>query len=513
MRFLFAFFILFISSFGKVSLLAQPAIAPKSTTSSVDSSKKTTTDSSKIVSPKEKPANKSARTLRKEKEAAEKEAAKNAAAKSNAAKPDDSKNDAPKSFTPPPFFGGTPGKSKKEAKKFPDLVSKLSDLGLPDEMLDRIRKMNKAEMDSIGGEDYHENIQGENGEELMVIMLRFIDGRIIGWIKKSPITQPQQRVFLKTEIDIPLQWCGTDSLKQEHCVNSVEEMQELADLVKDRDWHQKTDPSEMAASKGFGDDLQLKLLDGKGKRKKKGQLDSAALAKRMETLDSLGASKSLDEPSGKKGKKGKKNRPQFDLSDTTTEGEGAKEGAIPTKPKNAPTKKSKKGKKGIPLDEESDTPPPVVPPVIPTGETNPAVPPVNEKTENAPPPKEDKKKKKKGKSNIPDEEKETPPTKDGGETKPPVPADTPSTPPSTEKTETPPPAKEDKKKKKKGKSNIPDEEKEEPAKEPSGGETKSPTPAEQPAAPPEKKEENKKSKKKVKLEPPSSTPVDSTKKE
>jgi|GEM_PF-1654197 len=162
---------------------------------------------------------------------------------------------------------------EKPKKNWPAVINKITDLGLPSDMVYRIRRMNKAQMDTLHGEDYHENIvegEGDNKTEYVLkVMLRFVDGKIIGFVKKEPMMQSNQGTYL-SQIDIPLQWCGTDSLKQEHCVQSEEEMFKLDSgvVIAPRDWHQRLDAIEISSDVVSNNIDMLKLLESKSGRKK-----------------------------------------------------------------------------------------------------------------------------------------------------------------------------------------------------------------------------------------------------
>jgi hypothetical protein len=81
--------------------------------------------------------------------------------------------------------------------------------------------------------------------------------------------QSNQGIYL-SQIDIPLQWCGTDSLKQEHCVQNEEEMSKLDSgiVIAPRDWHQKLDALEISSDVVFDNIDMLRLLESKSGRKK-----------------------------------------------------------------------------------------------------------------------------------------------------------------------------------------------------------------------------------------------------
>ena len=159
--------------------------------------------------------------------------------------------------------------AKKPRKNWPAVIHKITDLGLPQNMVYRIRRMNKAEMDSIKGEDYHENLREGDYEYVLKVMLRFIDGKIIGFVKKEPMMQSNQGTYL-TQVDIPVEWCGMDSLKTEHCVKSEEEMALLDSgvVIKPRDWHQKLDANEISTDVVNDHVDLLKLLESRTTRKK-----------------------------------------------------------------------------------------------------------------------------------------------------------------------------------------------------------------------------------------------------
>ena len=159
--------------------------------------------------------------------------------------------------------------TKKPKKNWPPMIHKITDLGLPQEMVYRIRRMNKAEMDSIHGEDYHENYK-EGGEEYVLkVMLRFVDGQIIGFVKKEPMMQSNDGTYL-SEVNIQVEWCGMDSLKTEHCVKSQDEMAQLDSgvVINPRDWHQKLDANEISTDLVSDNQNILKLLENKNSRKK-----------------------------------------------------------------------------------------------------------------------------------------------------------------------------------------------------------------------------------------------------
>ncbi len=160
-------------------------------------------------------------------------------------------------------------------KTWPPLIHKLSEIGLPPHIVQRIRRYTKRDMDSVlqGGEDFHESFaektdQGVFEDYVVKIMLRFVNGSIIGFIKKELVSQSNQGEYYSTQIDIPLEWCATDSLKQEHCARTDEEKAALDSVAKPQDWHQKLDPSELASEKVDNSIDLLKLLETKKGRKK-----------------------------------------------------------------------------------------------------------------------------------------------------------------------------------------------------------------------------------------------------
>ena len=98
-------------------------------------------------------------------------------------------------------------------KSWPPVIHKLSEIGLPPYIVQRIRRYTKRDMDSVlqGGEDFHESFaeKTEDGvfEDFVVkIMLRFVNGSIIGFIKKELVSQSNKGVYCSTQIDIPLEW-------------------------------------------------------------------------------------------------------------------------------------------------------------------------------------------------------------------------------------------------------------------------------------------------------------------
>ena len=175
---------------------------------------------------------------------------------------------------------------QKPKKNWPAVINKITDLGLPADMVYRIRRMNKAQMDTLHGEDYHENlVEGEGPDKteyVLKVMLRFVDGKIIGFVKKEPMMQSNEGTYL-SQIDIPLQWCGSDSLKQEHCVQSEEEMFKLDSgvVIAPRDWHQRLDAIEISSDVVSNNIDMLKLLESKNGRKKLQSNKSVAALKKL----------------------------------------------------------------------------------------------------------------------------------------------------------------------------------------------------------------------------------------
>ena len=191
-------------------------------------------------------------------------------------------------------------------KKWPPVIHKLSEVGLPLSMVKRIRKYTKLDMDStyIGGEDYHESWAEKDDnnvfEDYVVkIMLRFVGGNIVGFIKKEPLMQSNQGKYEMTQIDIPIEWCAVDSLKQEHCAKTAEEIKELDSVAKPQDWHQKLDPNELAENKVEDNFDLLHLLDSKSGRKKlksKKLLDSlTSVASNLTGDDSVFAARRINQ--------------------------------------------------------------------------------------------------------------------------------------------------------------------------------------------------------------------------
>ena len=172
-------------------------------------------------------------------------------------------------------FDEEPANKGLSKKKWPPVIHKLSEVGLPILMVKRIRKYTKLDMDStyLGGEDYHESFaeKGDNDvfEDYVVkVMLRFVGGNIVGFIKKEPLMQSNQGKYEMTQINIPIEWCAVDSLKQEHCAKTPEEVKELDSVAKPQDWHQKLDPNELAENKVEDNFDLLQMLNSKSGRKK-----------------------------------------------------------------------------------------------------------------------------------------------------------------------------------------------------------------------------------------------------
>ena len=206
-------------------------------------------------------------------------------------------------------------------KSYPTIIKKLSDLGLPQSMITRIRNLNKRDMDSIHGEDYYNNVRDDNKVEYVIkIMLRFVDGRIIGFIKKEPMMHSNQGEYYQSEVDIPIEWCGLDSLKQEHCVKSMEEMAALDSIIsiKPEDWHQKPDPGDINAD--FASNANLRLIGdkkGRNKHNKEEDLNDSTIAAITNGLSGADSVNAIRDYVLNSGKKGKNKRRTEELSDST----------------------------------------------------------------------------------------------------------------------------------------------------------------------------------------------------
>jgi len=162
---------------------------------------------------------------------------------------------AQKKLTPSPY-----DQAPKPKKDYPASIHKLTETSLPADLIKTIQKYNKAQMDSLK-EDYHENTYEDGIEYVIKTMLRFVDGHIIGFIKKEPMLQDGPGEYIKTMIDIPLEWCGFDSLHQEHCVKTPKEMAEFEGEIKPKDWHQKIDPTDVVKEISDQNIDLLQLLD------------------------------------------------------------------------------------------------------------------------------------------------------------------------------------------------------------------------------------------------------------
>ncbi len=183
-------------------------------------------------------------------------------------------------------------------KKWPPVIHKLSEIGLPESMVKRIRRYTKQDMDSAmqGGEDFHESYAEKDKNDVfedyvVKVMLRFVGGSIVGFVKKENMMQTNQGQYVQTRIEIPIEWCALDSVKQEHCAKTPEEIKELDSIAKPKDWHQKLDPNEVAQNKVEDNFDLLQMLDSKKgakKLKSKKMLDSlASIATNLTGDDSL----------------------------------------------------------------------------------------------------------------------------------------------------------------------------------------------------------------------------------
>ena len=205
-------------------------------------------------------------------------------------------------------------------KSYPKIIKKLSQLGIPQSMITRIRNLNKRDMDSIHGEDYYSNVRDDSRVEYVIkVMLRFVDGRIIGFIKKEPMMHSNKGEYYESEVDIPIEWCGLDSLKQEHCVKSLEEMAAVDSIIsiKPEDWHQKPDPGDINTD--FAADLNLRLLENKKGRKKNKEEDLndstiAIITNGLSGADSVNALKNYVLNGGKRDRNKRKTA---ELNDST----------------------------------------------------------------------------------------------------------------------------------------------------------------------------------------------------
>lgn len=206
-------------------------------------------------------------------------------------------------------------------KSYPAIIKKLSDLGIPQSMITRIRNLNKRDMDSIHGEDYYSNVRDDKRIEYVIkVMLRFVDGRIIGFIKKEPMMHSNKGEYYQSEVDIPIEWCGLDSLKQEHCVKSLEEMAAVDSIIsiKPEDWHQKPDPGDINAD--FAADLNLRLLENNKKshkRNKEEDLNDSTIAILTNGLSGADSVNALKNYVLNGGKRDKNKRKTADLNDST----------------------------------------------------------------------------------------------------------------------------------------------------------------------------------------------------
>ena len=206
-------------------------------------------------------------------------------------------------------------------KSYPKIIKKLSDLGIPQSMITRIRNLNKRDMDSIHGEDYYSNVRDDNRVEYVIkVMLRFVDGKIVGFIKKEPMMHSNQGEYYESEVDIPVEWCGLDSLKQEHCVKSMEEMAAVDSIIsiKPEDWHQKPDPGDINAD--FAAELNLRLLENNKKSRKKNkeeELNDSTIAIITNGLSGADSVNALKNYVLNGGKRDKNKRKTAELNDST----------------------------------------------------------------------------------------------------------------------------------------------------------------------------------------------------
>ncbi len=183
-------------------------------------------------------------------------------------------------------------------RKWPAVIHKLTDIGLPESMVKRIRRYTKKDMDSalLGGEDFHESFAEKDKNDVfedyvVKVMLRFVGGNIVGFVKKEPLMQSNQGIYEQCQIDIPIEWCALDSLKQLHCAKTPEEIRDLDSIAKPQDWHQKLDANEVAQNKVEDNIDLLQMLETKSGRKKlksKKMLDSLiSISSNMTGDDSL----------------------------------------------------------------------------------------------------------------------------------------------------------------------------------------------------------------------------------
>jgi len=169
------------------------------------------------------------------------------------------------------FFSFGQGKKRPLAfrRTYPEAIHKLSELNLPKHVMAEIRSYSLKDMESgEWSQDYHENIIENDREYVIKVMLRFFNGSIVGFIKKVPLDNKENGEYFQSEVSIPMNWCAKDSLKQEHCITTSEDLAILDKVSTREDFYQKLDEKELLEKVVNNNTALLAMLESKKGRKR-----------------------------------------------------------------------------------------------------------------------------------------------------------------------------------------------------------------------------------------------------
>jgi hypothetical protein len=169
------------------------------------------------------------------------------------------------------FFTYGQGKKRPLAFKrtYPEVIHKLSELNLPKHVMAQVRSFSLEDLQTGNWNlDYHENIIESDREYVIKVMLRFFNGNIVGFIKKVPIDNKESGEYYQTEVNVPMNWCAKDSLKQEHCITTSEDLAILDKVSTRDDFYQKLDEGELTEKLVNNNTALLAMLETKKGRKR-----------------------------------------------------------------------------------------------------------------------------------------------------------------------------------------------------------------------------------------------------
>lgn len=217
--------------------------------------------------------------------------------------------------------------TKKPLTAKPKEISKLEDLGIPDELYYRIKSMKPNQLLNFR-EDYSYNLKADdNIEYTITIRLGFSEDMITGIVKWAPLYNSNETPTEITKIKVKCQFCCTTPIDTLHTKQHCGKMSELNDFEDNdhcKDWIQKDDAKKDAEN-----------VDAFGKPGAGGKKGKAGVSGKTSATD-----EGFGKPDAKgKGKKGKDKNIQEPTDSTNYRPE-------PDSTTNDVKPKDGKGKKG-----------------------------------------------------------------------------------------------------------------------------------------------------------------------